>query len=252
MTQTKKDHFTAVSQIYGKYRPRYPLAFFKYLASVAPEHERVWDCGTGSGQAAIPLAEYFQEIVATDISQGQLENAQQHPRVKYLVGNAESVPLEDSSVDLVVSAQAAHWFDTEKYYCEVKRVLKPLGVLAIWCYGMPRVREDIDAYVEKLNGDILDSYWPKRVLEDLTYTNIPFPFDELPKQNFQMEAKWTLEQLLAFFRTWSASERYKQEHSVDPVSLVEADFIRTWGDPQQLRQITWKIYLRHGRPFPND
>jgi ubiquinone/menaquinone biosynthesis C-methylase UbiE len=48
---------------------------------------------------------------------------------------AEKIPLEDGTVDLITTAQAAHWFDLDAFFTESNRLLKPGGVLAIWGYG---------------------------------------------------------------------------------------------------------------------
>lgn len=248
----KKDYFSAVSEKYRQGRSDYPNELFDYLATTTAQQTRMWDCGTGSGQVAVPMANFFGEVLATDLSQKQLDNAKQHPRVKYWQSTAESVDIENSSIDIVTSAQAAHWFDIKAFYKEVNRVLKPEGILAIWCYSLLSVNKDIDVFVQKLFGNILEPFWPKRTLADHTYTNIPFPFDELPKKDFKMTAHWNLNQFLAYFRSWSASHRYEQQNKVDPVSLVEGDFLQLWGNAEQSREVTWKIHLRHGKPLANN
>ncbi len=252
MTKQSEDYFSPVAADYRRYRPSYPGELHEYLARRAPGRRRAWDCGTGSGKVAVALAPYFDEVIATDISQDQLDNAEKHPRVHYRLGRAEHSGLEECSVDLAVSAQAAHWFQIDEFYREVTRVLRPGGVFAIWCYSLLSVREDIDAVVKKFHDEILGDYWPKRTLEDHTYRDIPFPFDEFPDKPFQMKAEWSLERLLSYFRTWSAVHRRQQATSVDPLSLVEDDFSRTWGDRDKVRQITWTIHLRHGTRFQDE
>jgi ubiquinone/menaquinone biosynthesis C-methylase UbiE len=110
------------------FRPRYPREMFEYLGTVAPSLERVWDCGSGSGQAAVQLAEVFNRVIATDTSEKQIRNAQPHERVEYRVAPAEQSGLESSSVDLIMVAQALHWFDLDRFYAEARRVLRPDGV----------------------------------------------------------------------------------------------------------------------------
>jgi ubiquinone/menaquinone biosynthesis C-methylase UbiE len=249
MNDQSKDHFSAVAKAYSKYRPHYPSDLFQYLAQIAPFHERAWDCGTGNGQAAVPLAEFFEEVIASDISQSQIDNAQKHPRVKYLVGSASTIQIPDQSVDLVVAAHAAHWLDIEEFYGETQRVLKPRGVIGIWCYGLLSVGEGIDDVVEKLHTEILGPYFPQRTLEDHTYTNIPFPFDEFPRRSFKMEAEWTLNQLTSYFETWTGVQVYQEKNSINPLSLVEKDFLRVWGNPEEPRKISWPIHFRHGIPL---
>ena len=66
------DHFASVAADYAKFRPGYPSALFDFLATVSPDHELAWDCGTGTGIGAIPLAGRFSAVVATDASAAQL------------------------------------------------------------------------------------------------------------------------------------------------------------------------------------
>src|SRR6266550_3680207 len=96
-----KDHFSKQAADYAKFRPRYPQELFRWLGSVAPSSELAWDCATGSGQAAVELAEVFERIIATDASEKQIASAEKSPRIKYLVATAEESGLESGSVDLV-------------------------------------------------------------------------------------------------------------------------------------------------------
>jgi len=82
MTPTFRDRFAAAAPAYAAFRPRYPAALFAALADQAPGHHVAWDCATGSGQAAIGLAEHFAQVVATDASAAQLAAALAHPRVR--------------------------------------------------------------------------------------------------------------------------------------------------------------------------
>ena len=110
------DHFSKQAAQYTQFRPRYPRELFQYLATAGDGHARAWDCGTGNGQAAVVLAEFFDEVVATDASSRQIAEAEPHPRVKYVVAPAEACPIEPNSVDVVTVAQALHWFDLPRFY----------------------------------------------------------------------------------------------------------------------------------------
>lgn len=67
-----------------------------------------------------------------------LSNAVQKSNIHYQVASAEQLPFTDSSVDLITSGEALHWFDHSKFFEEAKRILKPRGTLAIigytFCY----------------------------------------------------------------------------------------------------------------------
>lgn len=132
MTESQfQDLFSGVASLYTRFRPRYPSALFEYLASVTPKKDVVWDCATGTGQAAVELAQHFEQVIATDASAEQIANAEQHPRVQYRVSTAEMSGLDSGSIDLITVAQALHWFDLPAFYAEAQRVLKPDGLLAV-------------------------------------------------------------------------------------------------------------------------
>ncbi|GCC36908.1 putative methyltransferase DDB_G0268948 isoform X1 [Chiloscyllium punctatum] len=98
------------------------------------------DIGCGSGQSTRGLASYFEKVVGIDVSEAQIEEAKKvdgPDNVSYRQGLAEELGFEDSSVDLITAAAAAHWFDLEKFMKEVDRVLKPKGCLALYCYRVP-------------------------------------------------------------------------------------------------------------------
>jgi len=120
-----KDNFSTQSDDYAKFRPVYPRELIDYLLSLTDTHETCWDCGTGNGQLAVKLAGHFDKIFATDISEKQLSNATHKPNIAYSKQPAEQTNFPDRSFDLITVAQAAHWFDHERFNREVKRVLKP-------------------------------------------------------------------------------------------------------------------------------
>src|ERR1043165_5287441 len=124
-----KDHFSTQSQDYARYRPDYPPSLFQWLASLTSAHALAWDVGTGSGQAALALADHYRRVVATDAAEAQLRHAVAHERVTYKGMPAENTDLGNASVDLVTVAQALHWFDFDRFYREVQRVLRPGGLI---------------------------------------------------------------------------------------------------------------------------
>jgi ubiquinone/menaquinone biosynthesis C-methylase UbiE len=70
------------------------------------EHELVWDCATGNGQAANKLVNYFKKVIATDASAKQLGNAKQHERIEYKLALAEESGIATNSCDLITVANA--------------------------------------------------------------------------------------------------------------------------------------------------
>lgn len=111
-----KDNFSNESDKYAKYRPTYPVEFFDYLSSIILKKQNAWDCGTGNGQIAFELSKFFDNVFATDISQSQLNNALQANNISYSVQAAEKTDFENQMFDLIIVAQAIHWFDFEQFF----------------------------------------------------------------------------------------------------------------------------------------
>lgn len=241
------DHFSKQADRYTQFRPHYPRELFAFLASLPPRTERAWDCGTGNGQAAVALADFFDEVVATDPSARQIEHAVQHPRVAYQVAPAEVAPLADASVDLVTVAQALHWFDHPRFHAEVRRTLRPDGAIAAWSYGLAQITPDVDTVVNRFYTD-LDAYWPpeRKAIEE-RYETIPFPFVEIEAPDFAMTAEWSLDNLLGYLGTWSSVAKYAAQHGRDPLDEVRTDLAQAWGPSEQVRAVSWPLFLRLGR-----
>ncbi|MBL9207130.1 MAG: class I SAM-dependent methyltransferase [Opitutaceae bacterium] len=246
---TFPDHFSGVARSYADFRPTYPGALFDHLATLVPGTASVWDCATGSGQAAGALGARFARVTATDASQEQIASAEPHPNVTYRVALAEDSGLADASVNLVTVAQALHWFDLPRFYAEVKRVLAPQGVLAVWCYGITEVEgAALNAAVHTFYAQTLGPYWPpSRILVEKGYRTLPFPFAELPAPDFRMEVRWTLARLLGYFSTWSATTRYQKATGQNPVEPLGLELARHWGDAHQPRLVSWPVAMRLGR-----
>lgn len=243
-----KDHFSRQADAYAKYRPAYPDTLLDYLASQAPARECAWDCGTGSGQAALGLAAHFGFVIATDPSEAQIRNATTFPNVLYKVGTAEQADIPDRSVDLITVAQALHWFDLNRFYAEARRALKPGGVLAAWCYGLNEVESAIDEIVRRFYRDVVGPYWPpERKLIDERYRTIPFPFAELSPPAFHMKAEWDLDEYLGYLGTWSATQQYRQQMGTDPLPALRAELSHAWSAPHARRVVKWPIHLRIGK-----
>ncbi len=243
-----KDNFSKQAIKYAKYRPHYPAALFEYLASIVLERKKAWDCGTGNGQAALGLTFHFDQIIATDLSEKQIANAIIHEKITYCVTAAEQTQIEPHSIDLITVAQAIHWFDFDKFYREVKRVLKSGGILAVWCYSLLQIVPRIDSVIKEYYTNILGQYWPReRQLVDDKYGSIPFPFEEVNTPHFNMEAVWDLKDLLNYLDTWSATQRFIKQHGFNPGERIIENLARAWGSRESKKIIKWPIHLRVGK-----
>jgi SAM-dependent methyltransferase len=218
---------------------------FVWLASAAPSTAMAWDCATGSGQAAVELAEVFERVIATDASEQQIARAERHPKVEYRTATAEESEIDSQSVDVVTVAQALHWFDLTRFYPEVRRVLKPRGVIAAWAYKLASVTPEIDVVVKHYYSGVVGPYWPaERVLVE-KFEDLPFAFEEIAPPRFEMAAEWKVEQLLGYLRTWSATQRFLAAEKRDPLEEVERELRAAWGN--ESRPIFWPLTGRVGR-----
>jgi ubiquinone/menaquinone biosynthesis C-methylase UbiE len=240
-----KDHFSKQAAEYAKFRPRYPKELFRWLGSVAPAKELAWDCATGSGQAAVELANVFEQVIATDASEKQIGNAERHPRVEYRIATAEESGLESNTVDLITVAQALHWFDLARFEAEARRVAKVGGVVAAWAYKLATVSPAIDSIVNRYYSGVVGPYWPaERVLVE-KFEEMPFAFEGIETPPFEMTVEWQVEHLLGYLRTWSATQRFMAAEQRDPLEEVERELREAWG--AEVRQVVWPLTVRVGR-----
>jgi SAM-dependent methyltransferase len=243
------DHFSQLSSRYAVYRPRYPEGLFDAIAAASPRRGRLWDCATGSGQAAVPLASHFDTVIASDASRQQLRSASPHPRVRYCAALAERSPVREQWADVVTVAQALHWLDLPEFYAEVRRVLRPGALFVAWTYGAQQVgHAPLDAVIEDFYHRVVGPYWaPERRLVETGYRTLDFPFDEVALESPPLTAHWTLEQLLGYVSTWSAVAKCRSVTGLDPMPELEARLAPHWGDPDRRRRIEWPIAVRAGR-----
>jgi SAM-dependent methyltransferase len=244
---TFKDHFSKQAAGYAKFRPRYPQTLFEYLGSIAPSRQLAWDSGTGNGQAAVGLASVFGRVIATDASEKQIANAQPHDRVEYRVAPAENSGIGPETIDLIMVAQALHWFDLDRFYGEVRRVLKPDAILAASAYNLLHTEKAIDKVVNRYYHEVVGPFWPpeRRLVEQ--FANLPFPFHEIDAPKFEMTAHWNLDHLLGYLRTWSSTQQFIAARGVDPLEQITDDLCGTWGRAGQKRKIIWPLTIRIGR-----
>jgi SAM-dependent methyltransferase len=249
------DRFAERSAEYARHRPRYPRALGEALAAHAPRASRprrALDVGAGSGQLSTILGDVFDEVVAIDASAAQLANATPHPRVRYVVAPAERTGLPDATFDLVVAAQAAHWFDLDAFYREVRRVAAEDALVALVSYGAMSLAPPVHEVVEAFQFRVLDGFWPpERKLVDDGYRTLPFPFAELPLpfDGMFLEATWSLDDVLGYVRTWSGCAALAKTGDAGraKIAAFEAELTARWGDPASAREVRWPLVVRAGR-----
>ena len=219
-----KDRFSRRAASYSKYRPDYPNVVYDQLFSEVATFDRALDCATGSGQVAHRLAAKFNRVNATDISIQQLSQAIQKDNIKYDMAQAEQQPFANDSFDLITVAQAIHWFDFGDFFMEVQRLSKPDGIFAAFGYGLIQLPEKLNDIVSWFYNELTDPYWDhERKHIDSKYKTIPFPDWNFVYHEFEMHRRWSYDDLIGFFQTWSVVQKMEKQ-GLNPISELEHAF----------------------------
>jgi trans-aconitate 3-methyltransferase len=201
------------------------------------------DLGTGHGLICRSLAGAFDKVLGTDPSQGMIMQAEsatrkdEYPNIDFVQASAESLPfLDDSSVDMVVAGQAAHWFDYPKLFKEMKRIVRPGGTLAFWAYtdhvfrGYPAASKLVHETAYGASKDLLGSYWQQpgrsivqNYLRDIKPPSVVWeverreydPTVSMPQSKegkIVMEKRMTVAANMEYMRTWSSYHGWQEAH----------------------------------------
>ena len=158
----------------------------------------------------------FDRVIATDASEKQIANAQSQ-EIEYRVAPAEKSGIGSGMIDLIMVAQALHWFDLDRFYREARRVLKPNGIFAASAYNLFHIEPAVDELVNRYYYEVVGPFWPpeRRLIEQ--FPDLPFPFHEIEPPKFEMTAHWSLEHLLgANVVLDSMVHRCERHRSIEP------------------------------------
>jgi len=242
------DHFSAVAARYATYRPTYPPALVDALAARSAALDLAWDVGCGSGQLSIGLAARYARVIATDPAQAQLAAAPAHPRVEYRCVPAEASGLPDACADLVVAAQAAHWFDWPRFVAEAGRVAKPGALIALVCYGNVEVPGEAGRELVRYYHDDTGPYWPKpgRELIENGYRDLVMPWPAVEAPALDLTMTWTRDELLGYVSTWSGTARMVAAIGPAPYEQLVARVHATWPEGER-RTVRWPLTIQLAR-----
>lgn len=243
------DYFSHQSEHYKAYRPTYPAELYSEILQFVVSKNCCWDCGTGNGQVAVELSEHFAEVVATDISQNQLDHREVRKNIVYKKERAEKTTFPENKFDLITVAQAIHWFDFKEFYKEVIRVAKDGSVLAVWGYGLLKISAPIDSSIEKFYKAIIGPYWnAERKHVDDAYKSIPFNFKQLTSnREIEIKVNWDINELEGYLNTWSAVKNYINAHDgINPVPELISRLRNNWKENEK-KVVRFPIFLKVGR-----
>lgn len=242
----RSEHFQQGGADYALHRPTYPAALAAVLAELAPARRLAVDVGCGTGQLSVLLADEFESVIATDVSADQIAHAAARPQISYRVGPAETLNAGDGVADLVVVAQAAHWFDLPAFYAEAARVAAPRGLLALVTYGVMEIEGAPNERFQRFYWDEIGPYWPaERRHVETQYRDLPFPVAEMPAPSLAIERHWSLDDLMGYIGTWSATRQARKAGAEAVIAAAERDLRPLWGDARLT--VRWPIAMRVGR-----
>lgn len=240
----QKDYFSQHASIYAAFRPSYPKALYDFVFSNLTHFDSAWDCATGNGQVAGELSKHFNTVEATDISQQQLDNAVQAKNIRYSISPAEKTNFAEKSFDLVTVAQALHWFDTDRFFAEAKRIGKPGGKVALWGYSILTVNKEIDELFYYYYETVVGHYWDaarKHVEEE--YASIHFPFEKIQTERFELRVEWDMNQFIGYLRSWSATQKFIKAEGHDPLIAFSEQLKKVWTGNEK-KAIIFPIFLK--------
>jgi SAM-dependent methyltransferase len=208
------------------------------------------DLGCGHGSFTRELSSHFTKVVGVDPSAPMVKQATSSTKeenVSFYQGNAEDLDsFGDGSIDMVISSQAAHWFDYNKVWPMLKRKLRSGGTLAFLGYKEnifvkhPEATKVLHHYSYDPEADFIGPHWeqPGRdILRDNLRAIIPpeTHFEDIQRLEYEprmpdsetgplgeriMHKTMKLGEMEGYARTFSAFYRWQAAH---PENKSKAD-----------------------------
>ena len=243
---TSKDLFSSQSKAYAAFRPTYPAELYEFIFNRTRNFDIAWDCATGNGQVARDLSKRFKKVVATDISQQQLDEAFKASNIEYSISKAEETSFADETFDLITVGQALHWINTNQFYKEVCRVGKKGSTIAVWGYSVLTVSNAIDPLFNAFYFEKVGKYWDaaRRLVEN-KYASVEFPFQNKSEAEFEIKVEWTIDQFAGYLTSWSATQKFIKAEGFDPVPDFIQSIKHLWTTGEE-KLVRFPVFIKVG------
>lgn len=134
-----KNLYKGTAYYYARYRPGYPDKFFAHVIKKfkLDGTSRLLDLGCGTGQLAIPLASYFEKVVAMDPDSRMLEEGKRAAKrvgiknILWVKGGSDDIRVGMGKFRLVVIGRAFHWMNQKKTLRALHKIIEPHGGVVI-------------------------------------------------------------------------------------------------------------------------
>lgn len=236
---------------YARWRPSYPPEAISFmLEGLAKAGPRLMaaDIGAGTGIASRLLADRAVCVKAIEPNAAMREAAQPHPLVEFCAGTAEATGLADASMDLVLCAQAFHWFEHMRALPELKRILRPVGRLVVMWNdrdsGDPLTGE-YGAMIRKASGHHPAAEDRGASAEALDESPL---FGRVRLRLFRYEQPLTMQGLIG--RARSASYCPKDGPKLDALVGGLTDLHRRFADPKGVVRMVYSTRVYIAEPAP--
>lgn len=197
--------FKGAAEYYARYRPPYPPALLEQLARAAglDGTGRLLDLGTGTGQLAVPLAAYVEEVVAVDVEEEML--AQLPPAIHAVHGRAEDIDESWGEFRLVTIGRAFHWMDGPVVMERLARVTRQVALV-----GDSHEYSEAQSAVLEIAHEMFGER-PPMIQPTVRYADAlaRSRFDDVTVITVEVDRTWTVEQLIghAYSTSYASLER---------------------------------------------
>mmetsp|Transcript_3036 Transcript_3036/g.4453 ORF Transcript_3036/g.4453 Transcript_3036/m.4453 type:complete len:311 (+) Transcript_3036:19-951(+) len=245
--------------LYSKYRPTYPDEMLNDIKKEVDNRfdnlkdVHILDVGCGTGQVTSKLDSLFPiraSLTGTDPSAAQVENAKPNKNITYKVGTAEDTGFPEKSLALVSFGQCIHWMDFENVWKEMRRVLKPNGVLAILTYNINSFQnKEAQEIAREFFNETLKGYWhPRRIYVDEDYETLPFPSDAvIETKHYDYPMKLSIADYMGFLSSWSGYNAYLKDYPDSKIlDEIQEKIMKAYGttDPNMIIDISYPMLTK--------